>query len=61
MNIPSNKKEYKVGVKTKIEEKLTISVVLAHVANGIKFKPFTLFKGAKVGYIYKNIMQKRIY
>ena len=65
MNMPSNKTVHKIGskticIKTQRQEKARVSVILACCANGVKLKPFIIFKGAKNGCIYKKL-KKEIY
>ena len=65
MNMPSNKAVHKIGskticIKTQRQEKARVSVILACCANGVKLKPFIIFKGAKNGCIYKKLI-KEIY
>ena len=62
-NMPSNKTVHKIGAKTitintQQQEKLRISVILAICSNGKKLKPFIIFKGAKKGKIFKNLLKE---
>ena len=50
MNIPTNKTVHKIGgkticIKTHRKEKARVSFILACCANGVKLKPFIIFKG----------------